>query len=58
MLGPWAGTGRGEEAVGVLEGLEAALPGARIGHVPGVAIAGGGTAGIPVAVAAAARAER
>ena len=58
MLGPWAGTGRGEEAVGVLEGLEAALPGASIEHVPGVAIAGGGTDRIPLAVAAAARAER
>ena len=58
MLGPWAGTGRGDEAVGVLEGLGAALPGASIEHVPGVAIAGGGGDGIAAAVAAAARAER
>jgi beta-glucosidase len=44
--------------VGVLAGLRAALPGARIEHVPGVAIVGGETGGIAAAVAAAGRAER
>jgi beta-glucosidase len=58
MLGPWAGTGRGEEAVGVLEGLRAALPGASVEHAPGVAIRGGGTEGIAAALAAAALADR
>ncbi|HET9068311.1 MAG TPA: glycoside hydrolase family 3 N-terminal domain-containing protein, partial [Amaricoccus sp.] len=58
MLGPWVGTGRGDEAVGVLAGLKAALPGAAIEHAPGVAIAGDDTGGIPSAVAAARRADR
>ena len=58
MLGPWVGTGRGEEAVGVLEGLRAALPEAVIEHEPGVEIAGDDAAGIPAAVAAAGRADR
>ena len=36
MLGPWAGAGRGDEAVSVLAGLRAALPDADIDHVAGV----------------------
>lgn len=57
MLGPWAGAGRGEEAVSVLAGLRAAWPGASITHSPGVAIDGGGAQGIAAAVAAAKDAE-
>ena len=57
MLGPWASTGRGDEAISVLAGLRSALPDAAIEHVPGTAIQGGDTAGIPEAAAAAARAE-
>lgn len=57
MLGPWVGTGRSEEAVGILAGLRAALPGTVIEHVPGVAVEGDTEDGIPAAVAAAGRAE-
>ncbi|MCW2309045.1 glycoside hydrolase family 3 N-terminal domain-containing protein [Rhodobium gokarnense] len=42
MLGSWAGAGRGAEAVGVLEGLKAALPGTTIDHARGVTIDGNG----------------
>jgi beta-glucosidase len=50
MLGPWASAGRGEEAVSIREGLEAALPGLQIDSAPGVDIAGDGIGGIPAAV--------
>lgn len=56
MLGPWAGTGRGEEAVSILAGLRHALPSTRIEHVEGVSIEAG-PADIPSAVAAARRAH-
>jgi beta-glucosidase len=58
MLGPWAGTGRAEEAVSVLDGLKAALPDAAVEYVPGVNIEGGTPLGIAAAVAAAHRADR
>jgi beta-glucosidase len=50
MLGPWALAGRGEEAVSIREGLEAALPGRRIDSAPGVDIAGDDTRSISAAV--------
>lgn len=53
MLGSWAGAGRWEEAVTILEGLKAALPQAEIAYVPGTEIETGGDAGIAAAVAAA-----
>jgi beta-glucosidase len=58
MLGPWAAAGRGDEAVSVLAGLSAAVPGAAIEHVAGVPVEGGEDAGIAAAVAAVARADR
>ncbi len=57
MLGPWAATGQGREAVSVLAGLRAALPDGVIEHVVGVPIEGGSDAGIAEAAAAAARAD-
>lgn len=36
MLGPWAGAGVADDAVSILEGLRAALPGADIRHAKGV----------------------
>jgi beta-glucosidase len=50
MLGPWASAGRAQDAVSVLEGLEAALPQCRVDHAPGVDIAGQDTEGISAAV--------
>jgi beta-glucosidase len=50
MLGPWASAGRGEEAVSIREGLEAALPGLQIDSAPGVDIAGDDMSGISAAV--------
>ncbi len=50
MLGPWASAGRGEEAVSIREGLEAALPGRRIDSAPGVDIAGDDMRGVAAAV--------
>jgi beta-glucosidase len=50
MLGPWASAGRAQDAVSVLEGLEAALPQCRIDYAPGVDIAGQDTEGISAAV--------
>jgi beta-glucosidase len=50
MLGPWASAGRCEEAVSILEGLEAALPGRQIDSAPGVGIAGDDTRSISAAV--------
>jgi beta-glucosidase len=38
MLGPWAGAGRAEAMVTILEGLRQALPGSEIGHARGVEI--------------------
>jgi beta-glucosidase len=57
MIGPWSAAGRGEEAIGVLEGLRLALPDARIDHVEGVPIEGGDRTGIAAAVAAAQAAD-
>jgi beta-glucosidase len=57
MLGPWAGGGRGDEAVSVLAGLRAALPGVPIEHVEGVPVEGGEAAGIAAAERAAERAD-
>lgn len=53
MLGSWAGAGRWEEAVTILEGIKAALPQAEIAYVPGTEIETGGDAGIAAAVQAA-----
>jgi beta-glucosidase len=53
MLGSWAGAGKWEEAVTILDGLKAALPQAEITYVPGTEIETGGDAGIAAAVAAA-----
>ncbi len=58
MLGPWAGTGRAEEAVTLLSALRRAWPETGIAHVPAVPISDGSPDGIPAAVAAATRAER
>ena len=58
MLGPWSAAGRGDEAVSVLAGVRAALPEARIDHVPGLRIEGGTPAGIAEAVAAARAADQ
>ena len=57
MLGPWAGAGRPDEAVSVLEGLRAALPDAAITHVEGVPIEADAPDGIAAAVAAARAAD-
>ena len=57
MLGPWASAGRAQDAVSILEGLEAALPQCRIDHAPGVDIAGQDTEGISAAVDLCAEAE-
>jgi beta-glucosidase len=40
MLGPWAGAGSYDQAVSILDGLKAALPGHRLDHVRGVTLAG------------------
>ncbi|BBM68715.1 beta-glucosidase BglX [Rhodothermus marinus] len=37
VLGPWAAAGRPEEAVTILEGIRAALPGATVRYAPGYA---------------------
>jgi beta-glucosidase len=50
MLGPWAGAGRAEHTVTVLEGLRAALPERQISHTPGVPIEGTETDGIGAAL--------
>ena len=57
MLGPWAATGRGDEAIALLPALRAALPDTAIDPAPGVAIEGGTAAGIAAAMAAAERAD-
>jgi beta-glucosidase len=41
MLGPWAGAGRAEDMVTILEGLRQALPGSEILHAGGVEIEAG-----------------
>ena len=50
MLGPWAGAGRAEDMVTILEGLRAALPKSAISHAPGVPIEGGEAGGIGAAL--------
>ncbi|MGH7543202.1 MAG: glycoside hydrolase family 3 N-terminal domain-containing protein, partial [Gemmatimonadota bacterium] len=49
-LGPWAGAGRVEDVVTVLEGIRAALPGATIRHTPVADVAAGDTTGLAEAV--------
>ena len=50
MLGPWAGDGRPEEAVSILEGLRSALPRCRIESVTGIDIDRPDQRGIPAAL--------
>lgn len=40
MLGPWAGAGVADDAVSILDGLRAAMPGVDIVHVKGVDVIG------------------
>ncbi len=49
-LGPWAGAGRIEDVVTVLEGIRSALPGATIGHAKGVSLTADDTTGFAEAV--------
>jgi beta-glucosidase len=51
MRGPWGAAGVGANHVSVVAGLRTALPDTRINHLPGVALAGDDTSGIPAAVA-------
>ncbi len=51
MLGPWASAGRPEDAVSILEGLRAALPGCRIDCSSGVEINRPDTQGVAAALA-------
>ena len=57
MLGSWASAGRPEDAVSILEGLQAALEQCRIDHAAGVDIAGESTDGIAAALDLCADAE-
>lgn len=57
MLGPWAGAGRAENCVTLVEGLRAALPGCEIACHAGVGVEGADRSGIEAARAAAERAE-
>jgi beta-glucosidase len=57
MLGSWASAGKPEDAVSILEGLQAALPHCRIDHAAGVEIIGESTDGISTAVDLCAGAE-
>ena len=50
MLGSWASAGRPEEAVSILEGLQAALPDCRINCSAGVEIDGRDTGGVSAAL--------
>ena len=50
MLGPWASAGLGEEAVSILDGLKAALPGCQIETVSGVDLESQDQRGIPAAL--------
>ena len=50
MLGSWASAGRAEEAVSILAGLEAALPGRRIEYAPGVGVDTDDTSGVAAAL--------
>ena len=56
-LGPWAGAGRVEDVVTVLEGIRSALPGATIGHARGVDVVDEDTTGIAEAVRLAGEAD-
>jgi beta-glucosidase len=49
MLGPWASAGTGADAVSVLAGLRAALPGADIVHAAGVSVGGEDRVGLAAA---------
>ncbi len=53
VLGSWRGDGRDSEAVTILDGVRAALPGAAVSVATGVAVTGGTDAGIAAAAAAA-----
>ena len=57
MLGSWASAGRPEDAVSILDGLQAALPQCQIDHAAGADIAGENTDGISAAVDLCAEAE-
>jgi beta-glucosidase len=50
MLGPWPAAGRPEDAVSILAGLKAALPGCLIDSVPGVAANHEDLRGLPDAI--------
>jgi beta-glucosidase len=50
MLGPWAATGRAEDAVSILQGLRAAMPGCRIDSAPGVTLDGEDLRGVSTAI--------
>ena len=50
MLGPWSADGRAEDAVSVLQGLKAAVPGCRIDCAAGVALSGAELNGIGDAI--------
>lgn len=57
MLGSWSATGRGEEAVSVLEGLRRSRPDAEIVHAQGVSVDGDEGGGIDAAAALARTAD-
>jgi beta-glucosidase len=57
MLGPWAGAGRAQDMVTILEGLRAALPGSEIGHARGVEVEAEVPSDIAGALALARRAD-
>jgi beta-glucosidase len=50
MLGSWASAGRPDDAVSILEGLNAALPHCQINHAAGVDIAGDRSDGVAAAI--------
>ena len=52
MRGPWWAASGAQDQVGVLQGLQAGLPGVQLRHVPGVAIEAQGRDGIAEAVEA------
>lgn len=57
MLGPWAGAGNGDDAVGILAGMREAFAAGEVLHAPGVAIQGDDASGIAAAVELARKAD-
>ena len=57
VLGSWNGAGRADDAITVLAGIRAALPGARVTHERGVPVESISTAGVAAAVQAAREAD-